>query len=175
VHRKLPLTAVLTLFGLTVVLGLLFIYIGYIWGGAVIPMAVLASMCLLIATSDESYIAAIAAYLVTVGLGGLITSWESVLGYVCIAHVIIFRAFINAHIPDKLLQALIKLFYFNALLLITVFILGRAGVALAPPLNWPVWTQMILLQAGIIAYDLLSALFGRIYDNFFKELLFRRR
>jgi hypothetical protein len=50
-----------------------------------------------------------------------------------------------------------------------------AGVAVAPPLGWPVWAQLILLQAVIAAYDLLAALFGRVYDNFFKELLFRRR
>lgn len=174
-HRRLPFTAVLTLFALTVVLGLLFIYIGYMWDGAAIPVAVLGAMCLIIAISDESYIAAIAAYVVTAGLGALIMSFENVLVYVCIAHFMIFRGFINAHIPDKPLQMAIKLFYFNALLLIGVFILGRAGVAVAPPLEWPVWAQLILLQAGIVAYDMLAALFSRVYDNFLKELLFKRR
>ena len=166
--KRLSMARKVSIGAMVVALNLVMLYLASVLPAGRLACYFVCSLFIYVLAGEKAYPMAIGAMLATALLGYIILpSKNTLIPYVVlIGHYGIFKSFIDAAVPDRLIRFGVKLLYSNVFVTLGVYfcyaVLKIDMTALLPKMA--LWIFVILAEVGFVAFDLLYQVCQNIYE-----------
>ncbi len=178
-NKRLSVSKRVTLGGMVTAVAVLCLYAASVLPAGVLVCYFFAAMTSVVLTIENAYGIALVSYAATSALAFFILP-DKTPAYIytlLLGHYAIFRSALHAHVHGKVLRVLAKVLYCDFFLGVGVFLAFRllAEFPFTMPEWLPIWAALILLEAGIVVFDILFGAGVILYETHIRRLLVPRR